>query len=265
MTKKIFPNRFLLTDKIALITGGAGLLGSAAVQGLAEAQATVYILDTDKHASTTIVEKATNQGLNVNWMPFDITSTESIKKGFKKMYEKEDSIDILVNTAYPRTKDWGAAFEDIRYDSWRKNVDMHMNGYAFCCLEVAKYMKQQKTGCLINFGSTYGLVGPDFSIYEGTQMTMPAAYAAIKGGIINFTRYLATYLGSDGIRANVICPGGIRDKQPAGFIKKYEAKTPLGRMGSPEDIAAPVVFLASDAASYISGHVLMVDGGWTAW
>jgi len=126
-------------------------------------------------------------------------------------------------------------------------------------------MKRNQGGTIINFGSTYGVVGPKFSIYEGTEMTSPAPYSAIKGGIINFTRYLATYYASHNIRVNAICPGGIFDEQNEKFVEKYNENTPMGRMGKPEEIAGPVLFLASEASSYITGEVLMVDGGWTAW
>ena len=126
-------------------------------------------------------------------------------------------------------------------------------------------MKEQGGGSIINIGSIYGTVAPDFSIYAGTEMTMPVAYSAIKGGIIALTRYIATYYGSSNIRANVVSPGGIIDRQAQTFIDRYIEKTPLDRMGTPPDVAGAVLFLASDASAYITGQNLLVDGGWTAW
>ena len=126
-------------------------------------------------------------------------------------------------------------------------------------------MKQQGGGTIINLASIYGGVAPDFSMYEGTEMTMPAAYSAIKGGIIALTKYIATYYARYQVRANVISPGGIFDNQQQAFVEKYSEKTPLGRMGTPFDVAGAVVFLASDASSYITGQNLIIDGGWTAW
>ena len=126
-------------------------------------------------------------------------------------------------------------------------------------------MKKRGTGVLLNIGSHYGVLGPNFSVYEGTQMTMPAAYSLIKGGIVNFSKYLATYYAQYNIRVNAICPGGIFNNQDPKFIEKYVKLTPMGRMASPEDIAGPVLFLCSDAASYITGQAIMVDGGWSAW
>jgi NAD(P)-dependent dehydrogenase (short-subunit alcohol dehydrogenase family) len=124
---------------------------------------------------------------------------------------------------------------------------------------------QQRYGNIVNIASIYGMLGPDFSIYEGTTMTMPAEYAAIKGAIISFTRYLATYLAPYNIRVNCLSPGGIFNEQPETFVKKYNKRTPMGRMGNPEDIAGGVLFLLSDLSSYITGQNLVIDGGWSAW
>lgn len=251
---------FSLKGKTAVVTGGAGLIGRPVCLGLAEAGAKVYIADIDEKTG----KKTEIKHKNLEWIHLDITRPESIKECIKKIVKKHKKIDIWVNLAYPKTKDWSDKFEDIKYESWKENVDMHLNGYFLCCQQIAEHMKTKKSGCIINFGSTYGVVGPDFSIYEKNQ-TMPAVYSAIKGGILNFTRYLATYYSKYNIRVNAVCPGGIYDNQPEKFVKKYSEKTPLGRMGKPEETAGPVVFLASDAASYITGHVLMVDGGWTTW
>ena len=125
-------------------------------------------------------------------------------------------------------------------------------------------MKNQEFGSIVNISSIYGTVGPDFTIYEGTNMTMPAAYSAIKGGVINFTRYLASYLGPQNIRVNTISPGGIFDNQPANFVDNYNKKVPLRRMGLPNDITPSVIFLLSDESSYITGQNIIIDGGWTA-
>lgn len=252
---------FSLKNKIAVVTGGAGLIGKPVSLGLAKAGAKVYIADVDKKAGQQLEKK----NKNLKLIELDITKPESIKSCVKKILDKEKKIDIWINCAYPRTNDWSNKFEDIKFESWKKNVDMHMNGYFLSCQQIAKPMKKQKQGCIINFASIYGLVAPDFTIYEGTDKTMPAAYSAIKGGILTFTKYLATYYAKDGVRVNAICPGGIFDNQPKSFVKKYGDKTPLGRMGKPEELVGPVIFLASDAASYITGHAMVVDGGWTTW
>ena len=261
----IFPEKFNLKDKVAIVTGGAGLIGHSVSIALAEAGAHVYVAENKKKNADDIIKKITDQNLSAEFLELDITNNESIIGAVNKVVEEKSKIDILVNTAYPRTADWGAKFEDVKPESLRENVDVQMNGYIIACQKVLEIMKKQGGGSVVNFGSTYGVVGPNFSIYDGTEMTMPAAYSAIKGGIINFSKYCATYYGKYNVRVNCICPGGIFNNQDPEFIKKYDKLTPLGRMGKPEDIAGPVLFLCSEAASYMTGHTMMVDGGWTAW
>jgi NAD(P)-dependent dehydrogenase (short-subunit alcohol dehydrogenase family) len=261
----IFPERFSLTGRVAVVTGGAGLIGKAVCHAFAEARAKVFIADTNKEHGESLVADVKAKGFDADFIKLDITSQDSIKKGINKIIKSYGRIDIWINNAYPRTLDWGNKFEDIRIDSLRKNVDMHMNGYFMCCQNVLEEMKKKKKGVLINIGSHYGVLGPNFSIYEGTAMTMPAAYSLIKGGIVNFSRYLATYYAPYNIRVNAVCPGGVFNNQPPKFVKKYKKLVPLNRMAMPIDIAGPILFLCSDAASYITGQVIMVDGGLSAW
>ncbi|MCC6287115.1 MAG: SDR family oxidoreductase [Chitinophagaceae bacterium] len=241
-----------LENKIIVVTGGNGLLGSHICNYLQKKGAVVVSAD--------INQKEVNKLNRVA----DITNEKSIDELITNIERDFGHIDGWVNNAYPRTKDWGSKFEDILIDSWKANVDMHLNGYFLCCKRIIESMKKYQFGSIVNMSSIYGIVGPDFTIYEGTSMTMPAAYSAIKGGLINFTRYLASYVGSYNIRVNAVSPGGIFDNQPSVFIKQYEKKVPLKRLGQPQDIAPGVAFLLSDEASYITGHNLVIDGGWTA-
>lgn len=251
---------FSCSDKVAIVTGGCGLIGREFVRALNDFGATVYIADTDKEKAEKVIGNN-----NVKYIYLDITSESSIEEATAEIVREHGKIDILVNSAYPRTNDWGLRFEKIRVESLKQNLDDHLGGYFICCQKVAEHMKLQKSGSIINMASIYGVVGPDFSIYDGTEMTMPAAYAAIKGGIITFTKYLATYYGRYNIRANTVSPGGIFDNQKPAFVKNYSKKTPLGRMGLPNEIVGSVIFLASEASSYVTGQNLIVDGGWTAW
>lgn len=242
---------FSIKDKIIIVTGGNGLLGKQIITNLRENGAIAISVDIN-------FEK---QGDDDFLM--DITNEDSVKGLVNSIIKKYNKIDGWVNNAYPRTHDWGNKFENILIDSWRKNIDMHLNGYFICCQVVLEQMKKQNFGSLINMSSIYGLIGPDFTIYEGTDMTMPAAYAAIKGGLNNFTRYLASYYGKFQIRVNTISPGGIFDNQPEMFVDNYNNKVPLKRMGSAKDIVSGVFYLLSDESSYITGHNLVIDGGWS--
>lgn len=242
-----------LDNKIIVVLGGSGLLGKAFVKEIKAQGATVINADISEKNDA---EKHT--------CSCDITDEQSIAAAIAFVKEKYGRIDGWVNSAYPRTKDWGTKIDTISFDSYRKNVDMHMNGYFVASKLAIEAMLPNKKGALINIASIYGIVGPDFSVYEGTPMTMPVAYAAIKGGIVNLTQYLASYYGKQGIRVNTVSPGGIFDHQPQDFVDRYSKKVPAGRMGNPEDIAPGVAFLLSDAASYVTGHNLVIDGGWTA-
>jgi len=261
----IFPDKFRLKDKVSVITGGAGLIGRSISRALAEAGSKVYIAEIDQERGEAAADAIRSEGMAADCIGLDITSGESVRRTVSEIVRKSGRIDIWINNAYPRTPDWGSKFENIKIDSLRQNVDMHMNGYFLCCQAVLEEMKKRKSGVLINMGSHYGVLAPNFSVYEGTNMTMPAAYSLIKGGIVNFSKYLATYYAADNIRVNAVCPGGVFDHQDPLFVEKYIKMTPLGRMATPEDIAGPILFLCSDAAAYITGQVIMVDGGLSAW
>ncbi len=241
-----------LQDKIIVVTGGKGLLGSVFVQHIRDAGGIAICAD--------ITAK---DDLEKGEYGLDIRSEKSVDKLCDAVMKKYKRIDGWVNNAYPKSDDWYKSFEDMPFDSWRENVDSHLNGYALCCKVVLPRMKKQKSGSFLNIASIFGVIGPDFHMYEGMSFTSPAPYAAIKGGIIQMTRYFASLYGQDGIRVNALSPGGIFHGQPKEFVERYAKKTPLGRMGTPEDIAPAVVLLLSDAASYITGINLLVDGGWT--
>lgn len=242
---------FSVKDKVIVVTGANGLLGKEIVASLRKEGAIV--------AATDIYFEVPQE----HDFLLDITNEDSVHENIRSIKNKYKHIHGWVNNAYPRSKDWGSKLEDIPFDSWRMNVDMHLNGYFLCCQAVLKEMKMQSFGSVVNMSSIYGLLGPDFTVYEGTNMTMPAAYSAIKGGINNLTRYLSAYFGPYNIRVNTVSPGGIFDNQPEVFIANYCKKVPLRRMGKPEDIVSAIHFLLSDEAAYITGHNLVIDGGWT--
>lgn len=259
-----YLEKFSLKKKTAYVTGSAGLIGSEISRALATAGAETIMLDINESGGKSLEKELRSKGCKASYEHFDITDLPNIDSGCRDLLNKYHRMDVWVNCAYPRTNDWEKIVENLSLESWQKNVDMHLNATAWLNRAVAMIMKSQGNGSIINMGSTYGVVGNDFTIYEGTDMTGPMAYSAIKGGIVNLTRYMASYFGPYNVRVNNVCPGGIFDHQNPVFVKNYSNKTPLKRMGKPDEIASVVLFLASDAASYITGATIMVDGGWTA-
>ena len=254
---------FQLKGKIVVITGGFGFLGSALVETLLKSFATVCIIDIKEDSEK--LQHFKTLSSKISFYQGDITSTNEIEKILQKISEDYKHIDVLINNAYPRNAHYGRIFEEIELVDWQDNINSHLGGYFNVTQLVTRHMIHQNSGSIINICSIYGIVGPDFSIYNGTKMTMPAEYSAIKGGLVNFTRYLATYFGRHGIRANAVSPGGIFDNQDPSFVENYKRKVPLGRMATPQDICGAVLFLASDASQYITGQNIVVDGGLTAW
>ena len=245
--------KYRLEGKVIIVTGGNGLLGAAIVERIMSEGAFCVNFE---------INHKTNDDLSN--VACDITNEDSVNKALSLVISKYSRIDGLVNNAYPRTKDWGNKFEDIALDSWKRNVDWQLNSYFYMSQQVAIQMGKQKGGSIINMASMYGVVAPDFTVYDGTNMTMPAAYSAIKGGLVNLTRYMSAYFGPQQVRVNTVSPGGIFDNQNITFVQNYEKKVPMRRMGTPDDIAPSVVFLLSEEAKYITGQNLIIDGGWTA-
>ena len=243
-----------LRNRVIILTGAGGLIGKEVLKHLSLHGAKVVAVDLHP------VDGADSM------MCLNITQKEDIDVLIQTVLEKYGNIYGLVNLAYPRTSDWGTAFENISLDSWERNVDMQLNAVFYMCQRVLECMKEQNYGSIVNIASIYGVVGNDFTIYEEYGGTSPAAYAAIKGGIINFTRYLASYYGKYNIRVNCMSPGGVLDlkNQHPSFIDRYSKKSPLKRLGKPSEMAPAISFLLSEDASFITGHNLMVDGGWTA-
>ncbi|MHA1438590.1 MAG: oxidoreductase [Promethearchaeota archaeon] len=262
MTIKFFPDMFKLDGKTIVVTG-AGLIGSELIKGLSEAGAKVIISEINEQKGIKLERVCKKENLDVIYKNLDITNEKSIDEFIRECLENFGKIDGWVNTAYPRTEDWGKKEQLLNYSSWKKNIEMHLGGYCLTSMKAAEAMKERGFGSIINFSSIYGVSAPDFSIYEGTNMTTPIPYVVIKGGINMLTKYLASYYGKYNIRINTITLGGVFNNQPESFRSKYVKKTCLGRMALPKDIVGAVIYLQSDAASYITGHNLVIDGGFT--
>jgi len=268
-----YLQKFRLDGKTAFVVGGLGLIGREVSTALAVAGAKVVVLDQNIDSVEPLSKKMKAGGFRFKFEFFNCADMNEIEKNFSKIVSNNGCPNIFINCSYPRTSDWGkSSFKDITLDSFRKNVDIHMNSYAWLAHLAAEEMAKENTpGSIVQLGSTYGIIGQDLSVYEGTEMKENMTYSTIKGGITNLTRQMASYYGEYNIRVNTLCPGGITghvagktNTQNPLFIEQYSQKTPLKRLGKPEEIASAVLFLISDAASYITGATIMVDGGWTA-
>lgn len=253
---------FDVKNKTVVITGGAGLIGSAFSRECVRCNANVVVVDIDEKRGNELVEEIKSS--NIIFQRCDITNTNDIQNLIDTTLNKFEKIDALVNNAYPRNKNYGRKFEDVSFEDFCENVNMHLGGYFLMTQQVTKVMMKQNYGNIINMASIYGFSAPKFEIYEETDMTMPVEYAAIKGAIINITKYLASYLGKYNIRVNSIAPGGVFNDQPESFVKKYSEKVVLGkRMANTDDLIGALIFLLSDPSKYITGQNIVVDGGWS--
>lgn len=255
-----------LQGKYILVTGACGLIGKEICKAIAHYKGNLIVSDINLKACEDFAGKLSKEhGITAVAAVIDINSEESISNFIE--YSKRNKIEIygLVNSAYPRNSQYGRKFENVSLESFKENLELQLSGCFNITQKISALMAQNKSGSIVNIGSIYGILGPDFSIYRETEMTMPVEYSAVKGGVINLTRYLATYFGRYGVRVNCVSPGGVKDRQPDNFIENYSSKVPLGRMGNPEEMAGAVVFLLSGLSSYITGQNIVIDGGWSAW
>lgn len=266
-------NIFSLEGKTAIVTGAAGLIGQMQCRVLSDFGATVVVCDIDMEKSEKLVNELNPESYAVL---LDVTSLDSINRVKNTILTKSKNIDVLVNNAAINdvfNNDSSileqSMFENYPLELWEKSLKVNLTGTFLCCKIIGSEMATRGKGSIINVASTYGIVGPDQSIYlekDGHQKFYKSpSYPAGKGAIINFTRYLASYWGNKNVRVNTLSPGGVEDKQEEYFKENYTKKTMLGRMAKPEDYSGAVVFLASDASSYMTGANLVIDGGWTAW
>ncbi|MGV3504278.1 MAG: SDR family NAD(P)-dependent oxidoreductase [Adhaeribacter sp.] len=255
-------NPFSLQHKVILVTGGYGFLGSAICTGLIENEATVVVLGREE---TRFREAFPQAPERLHFLPADISDTASLQASFQAAHQRHGRIDGLINNAFFSKGNQPLAISD---EDLSFTLEGNLGSVYRCIREVVPYL-QEKGGRIINVSSMYGMVSPDFQVYEGlAQFLNPPHYGAAKAGVMQLTRYFACYLGKDKILVNTVTPGPFPNEtvqQNQEFISRLGQKTPLGRIGRPEELKGIFAFLCSDQASYITGQNFIVDGGWTAW
>ena len=266
---------FNLSGRAAVVTGGAGLLGKGFCRSLAQAGASVVIADLNEEAASMLANDLARDELQATPYQLDVTSQESVRGMVQAALKAFGRLDILVNSAAldpkfdPRHDGQQAgAFEDYPLESWNQALDINLTGMFLCCQAAVLPMLAQGSGSIINLCSTYGLVGPDQRLYQRPDQPpryKPVYYSVTKAGVLGLTRYLATYYAGQNLRVNALTPGGVFNNHDESFLQAYSARTVLGRMAEAHEMDGALLFLASDASSYMTGANLVVDGGWTAW
>ena len=248
---------FDLDGRVAIVTGGLGQLGSEYVRGLTERGMKVAVFDVDADE------------------PVDVTDRVSVEAAIERVIAEWGVPHLLVNNAGLDSPPDAPAeevgpFETYPESSFQRVMDVNVKGTLICCQVVGGEMAREGRGSIVNISSIYGLLSPQQDVYEfrrrgGEPFTKPVAYSVSKSAILNLTRYLATYWAKSGVRVNTVTLAGVFDDQPAEFLEAYTARVPLGRMANAAECLGAMVFLASDASSYVTGANLVVDGGWSAW
>lgn len=249
----------LLKDKVIVIIGGSGLLGKEFVSAVTDNGAVAIIADIKE---VSLEEFGINRN-KVSFIKTDFTKTEQIENLINKVSGTYGKIDCLVNSAYPRNKNYGKDLLEVTFEDFCENVCLHLGGYFLSCQCFIKFFMNQGYGNIVNIASIYGVIAPRFEIYNGTTMTMPVEYAVIKAGVIHLTKYLAKYLKGKNIRVNCISPGGIFDNQPENFLARYRNYCLNKGMLNKSDINGTLVFLLSDMSKFINGQNIIVDDGFT--
>ena len=270
-----FSDAFQLTDRIAVVTGAAGLLGSGFCRILAKAGASVVVADIDEDGAKLVAGEIKNEGLFAIPAQVDITDPASVDELIETVMREYGGLNILVNSAALDPKfdpdhheQTSNAFEDYPLESWNQALDVNLTGMFLVSQASVVPMLAKDGGVIINICSTYGLVGPDQRLYEREghpPQYKPVYYSVTKAGVLGFTRYLAAYYAGKNIRVNALTPGGVFNDHNDEFVEKYAARTILGRMARKDELNGALLFLSSDASSYMTGANLVVDGGWTAW
>jgi len=269
------PDLFNLRGRVAVVTGGAGLLGAEFCKTLAQAGAAVIVADLNAAAATSLANQLSESGWRAAACTLDVTDPNSVSQMITVALTEFSRLDVLINSAAldpkfdPQHADHHfGAFEAFPLSAWEQALQVNLTGAFLCCQAAVGPMLEQGSGVIVNLSSIYGLVGPDQRLYQRAGQPpqyKPVFYSVSKAAILGLTRYLATYYAGKNIRVNALTPGGVFNEHEETFLQAYSARAALGRMARKDELNGALLFLASDASSYMTGANLVVDGGWTAW
>ncbi len=266
-------DKFRLDNRVAVVTGACGILGGVFSRSLAEAGANVIIADLDDGRVKALADEISRDtGGEAHGAPVDLRSEASVKAWALGILSEHGQVDVIVNNAAAKSPGFFAPLKDFSVADWNEVFSVNVGGVFLVVRELGPTMAERGSGSIINISSIYGVVGPDQRIYEGSRyeamggaINTPLVYSASKGAVIAMTRYLAAYWGARGVRTNTLTPGGVSSGQHDAFMEKYSNRVPLGRMAKRDELTGALLFLASDASSYVNGQNIIVDGGLTAW
>ena len=258
-----------LKGRRALVTGATGHLGIVICETLRELGADLILIDRDQNELEKLADLLKEkQCAEVKVICADLEKEEQRDNLIQQVIKSCPNLNVLINNAAfvgtSNLKGWAVPFEEQSLETWRRAMEVNLTAPFHLIQKLTPLMRCSEGASIINIGSIYGLLGPDWRLYDGTKMANPAAYSASKGGLMQFTRWLATTLAPE-IRVNAIAPGGIFRNQPNEFIKKYQERVPLGRMAKETDFRGAILFLVTDISAYCTGQILTVDGGFGIW
>lgn len=264
------PN-FDLAGRLVVVTGAAGIIGSQLVDALLRHNARVAAVDRDAQALQRLGGRTDEaHTAQITYHPADLTQEGQVEALARQIEAEVGPVSVLCNNVAGKTPNIFAPFEEFARDEWDEMMAVNLTTAMLCCQKFGPRMVERGNGTIINTISIYGISAPDQRIYEGSEyegraINAPAVYTASKAALWGLTQYLATYWGAKGLRVNAVTPGGVFSGQNDTFVARYSQRVPMGRMAESSEIAGAVVFLASDAASYVNGQNIVVDGGLTTW
>ena len=251
----------MLAGQVVFINGACGLIGQRFVSACLDANAKVVAADINQQQLKALSEFYSSADLLT--MSIDLSSAEQVQKGLEQSTEKFGEVTALVNAAYPRNKQYGREFFDVEFADFCENLNLNIGTTFLSCQTFSRYFKEQGRGSIVNLGSIYGMMAPDFDIYQDANFTMPVEYAAIKSAVIHLTKYMAQMLRKEGIRVNCISPGGVLDSQPQAFLDRYNARSGQQGMLLPEQLNSTLLYLLSEKSSAVTGQNIVVDDGFS--